>query len=113
MSPYHLQVGIDFSQKGADFCLLLPEGQPLELHRAFANSLSGYTKARQFLREVLKTQPFDGLDVTGEATSYYWMPFFWQLASDSDLAARDLNLVPAQPALGTLVQTLLRTGRQE
>lgn len=97
MSPYRLQVGIDFSQKGADFCLLLPEGQPLELHRAFSNSLPGYIKAKQFLREALQTQPFDGLDVTGEATSYYWMPFFWQLANDSDLAARDLNLFLLNP----------------
>ena len=97
MSPYRLQVGIDFSQKGADFCLLLPEGQPLELHRAFANSLSGYTKARQFLLEALKTQPFDGLNVTGEATSYYWMPFFWQLARDSELASKNLHLFLLNP----------------
>jgi Transposase/Transposase IS116/IS110/IS902 family len=97
MSPYRLQVGIDFSQKRADFCLLLPEGQPLELHRAFANSLSGYTQAKQFLQQALQAQPFDGLDVTGEATSYYWMPFFWQLAGDSDLASRGLNLFLLNP----------------
>ena len=37
------------------------------------------------------------MNVTGEATSYYWMPFFWQLASDSELAAEDLNLFLLNP----------------
>ena len=42
MSLNRLQVGIDFSQKRADFCLLFPDGQPLVAHQAFPNSLPGY-----------------------------------------------------------------------
>ena len=97
MSPNRLQVGIDFSQKRADFCLLFPDGQPLELHRSFANSLSGYSQAQTFLLEALHTYPFDGVDVTGEATSYYWLPFFWQFARDGEFACQDLRLFLLNP----------------
>ncbi len=53
MNLNRLQVGIDFSQKRADFCLLFPDGQPLVAHQAFSNSLPGYQKARQLLLDSL------------------------------------------------------------
>lgn len=86
-----LQVGIDFSHKRADLALLGPEGQPIVTHRAFANSAPGYAAAKAFLLETLQAHQFDGLDVSGEATSYYWLPFFLQLAADPDLKAYDLK----------------------
>ncbi len=92
-----LQVGIDFSQKRADFCLLFPNGQPLEPHQAFANSCSGYSLAKQLLLDALDSYQFDGADVSGEATSYYWLPFFLQLAADPDLEPYDLNLFLLNP----------------
>jgi len=64
-----LQVGIDFSQKKADFCLLFPDGQLLESHVSFANSCSGYSSAKQLLLDALNTYAFDGVDVSGEATA--------------------------------------------
>jgi len=85
MSNNHLQVGIDFGQATTHFCLLRPDGQPLELHQAFANSHTGYVAARQFLLKALATQAFDGLDISGEATGFYWLPFFLQLATDPEL----------------------------
>jgi transposase len=85
MSNNHLQVGIDFGQSTTHFCLLRPDGQPLELHQAFANSRTGYVAARQFLLKALATQSFDGLDISGEATGFYWLPFFLQLATDPEL----------------------------
>jgi hypothetical protein len=94
---HRLQVGIDFSQKRADFCLLFPNGQPLEPHQAFANSCSGYSLAKQLLLDALNSYQFDGLDVSGEATGYYWLPFFLQLAADPDLAPHDLNLFLLNP----------------
>jgi transposase len=97
MSPNRLQVGIDFSQQRADVCLLFPDGQPLLSHQAFANSQPGYQQARQLLLDTLHTYAFDGLDVSGEATSYYWLPFFWQLAHDAELATRDLSLFLLNP----------------
>jgi transposase len=97
MNPNRLQVGIDFSHKRADVCLLFPDGQPLLSHQAFANSRLGYLKARQMLLDSLQAYAFDGLDVSGEATSYYWFPFFWQLTHDTQLGACDLSLFLLNP----------------
>ena len=97
MKTNRLQVGIDFSQKRADFCLLFPDGHPLISHQAFANTRLGYQKARQVLLDGLQAYPFEGLDVSGEATSYYWFPFFWQMAHDAELGACDLSLFLLNP----------------
>jgi transposase len=97
MNPNRLQVGIDFSHQRADVCLLFPDGQPLVNHQAFANSQLGYQQARQVLLDRLQAHPFDGLDVSGEATSYYWFPFFWQMAHDAELTACDLSLFLLNP----------------
>ena len=92
-----LQVGIDFSQKQADFCLLFPDGQLLEAHRAFANSCSGYSAAKQLLLDTLDTYDFTGVDISGEATGYLWLPFFLQLSADPDLRLRDMDLFLLNP----------------
>jgi hypothetical protein len=92
-----LQVGIDFSQKKADFCLLFPDGQPLEPHVSFTNSCSGYSAAKQLLLDTLDTYAFDGVDVSGEATGYLWLPFFLQLSADPDLTLRDMDLFLLNP----------------
>ncbi len=47
-----LQVGIDFSQKRADLCLLFPGGELLEAHLPFANSLPGYEQAKALMLEA-------------------------------------------------------------
>ena len=97
MTNHRLQVGIDFGQKSTHFCLLFPAGRPLESHRAFDNSLTGYAGAKQLWLEALAQDSFDGLDISGEATSYYWLPFFLQLDADPDLATRDLKLFLLNP----------------
>lgn len=89
-----LQVGIDFSHKRADLGLFTGKGQPVISHRAFANSALGYSMAKELLLETLRTGQFDGLDISAEATNYYWLPFFLQLAQDSALAPYDLRLYP-------------------
>jgi hypothetical protein len=71
MTSPRLQGGIDCGQKKVHFCLLDGDGQPLEAHRAFDNSLPGFAAAKQLLLETLARHSFDGLDVSGEATSYY------------------------------------------
>jgi hypothetical protein len=95
--PNRLQVGVDFSQKRTDFCLLLPDGQPLEPHVSFANSLPGYALAKQLLLDALDRYSFDGVDLSGEATGYLWLPFFLQLSADPDLAPYDVNLFLLNP----------------
>lgn len=81
-----LQVGIDFGKNKVDLALLTPSGEVLEMHRAFANSVSGYDQARAMLLEVLQEQAYVGVDIAGEATSYYWLPYFVQLSQDPHLA---------------------------
>jgi len=95
--PHRLQVGIDFGQKRADFCLLLPDGRSLEPHLSFANSSSGYSLAKRLLLDALDSYSFDGVNVSGEATGYFWLPFFLQLAADPDLAQHDLKLFLLNP----------------
>jgi transposase len=92
-----LQVGIDFSQKRADFCLLFPDGRPLESHITVDNSSPGYGLAKQLLLDALDSYSFDGLDVSGEATGYLWLPFFLQLAADPELELHDLKLYLLNP----------------
>lgn len=97
MNLNRLQVGIDFSHPRADVCLLHPDGQMLVDHQAFANSQPGYQQVRQVLLENVHQHAFAGVDVSGEATSYYWFPFFWQMAHDAELAACDLSLFLLNP----------------
>jgi hypothetical protein len=97
MITNRLQAGIDFSEKRADFCLLFPDGRPLEQHQSFANSLPGYSMAKTLLVDAMQTHNFDGLDVSGEATGFLWLPFFMQLATDPDLQDHDLNLFLLNP----------------
>jgi hypothetical protein len=92
-----LQAGVDFSQKKADLCLLFPDGQPLESHISVPNSTAGYASAKRLLLEALDTYDFDGVDVSGEATGYLWLPFFLQLSADPDFASRDLDLFLLNP----------------
>lgn len=93
----HLQVGLDFSHQRADLCLMLPNGELLEAHLPCANSLPGYQQAKSLLLEALAQQPVDGLDISGEATGYYWFPFFQQLFNDPELQAHDLQLFLLNP----------------
>lgn len=81
-----LQVGIDFSKNRADFALLSPAGDPLEMHRSFTNSTGGYAQARAMLLEALRNPALQGVDIAAEATSYYWLPLFIQLSQDPHLA---------------------------
>ena len=92
-----LQVGIDFSHKGADLCLLAPNGELLDAHLACANSLPGFEQTKTVLLEAINRHQFEGVDVSGEATGYYWLPFFQQLAADPDLQAHDLQLFLLNP----------------
>jgi len=97
MKKNRLQVGIDFSMKKADFCLLHPDGEPLEQHRSFSNTTSGYSKARRFLLETIQEHDFDGVDISGEATNYYWFPFFRMLTQDHELTDEILDLYLLNP----------------
>lgn len=97
MNEVCLQTGIDFGARWVDVCVLSPTGEPLVDHQRFANSLPGYQQAKQLLLDTLATQPEHGLNISGEATGMYWLPFFLQLAADAELAAYTPNLYLLNP----------------
>jgi len=92
-----LQVGIDFSHKKADVCLMSPQGELLEPHLSFRNSRTGFEQLKSVLLEIRDVYAFDGIDISGEATGYYWLPLFLQLADDPDLAEAALDLFLLNP----------------
>jgi len=97
MNGSRLQTGIDFGASWVDLCLLTPEGEPLVAHERCANSMPGYDQAKQLLLATLEAQQYTGIDISGEATGMYWLPFFLQLAEDPELAAYDPQLYLLNP----------------
>ena len=97
MKTTRLQVGIDFSQHKAVLGLFNQDGQEIEKHRAFVNSQLGFTQAKHYLLEMAQRYDFQGVDISAEATAYYWFPFFWQLFHDPDLLALDPQLYLLNP----------------
>lgn len=89
MKSLRIQVGFDISKKKLDMCILEADGQVIIRHRSFPNSLEGYQAVKQSILNVLETEAFQGVDIGGESTGYYWLPFFLQLQQDSDLASYD------------------------
>jgi len=92
-----LQVGIDFSLRHVMLHVTTPDGQPLATHRSFTNAVSGYDQAKQLLCALVRKQGYSGMDIAGEATSTYWMPFFLNLSQDSALEPYDPHLVLFNP----------------
>jgi transposase len=97
MTDERLLVGIDFSKNRADVALLKTNGELLKRHQAFANNQVGYQQAKELILNTLKEQGLEGLDVAGEATSYYWLPLFIEMEQDADLATYDPNLFLLNP----------------
>ncbi len=85
-TPTRLILGIDFSRKGADLCLLREDGSELVHHRSCLNSPAGFAQAKALLLSQRPAAPGAQLAVGGEATSLYWLPFFWQIVHDPELA---------------------------
>jgi len=91
MDGAKLQIGIDFSKKRADVGLFGPDGEMIDKHRAFVNSRPGYEDFKRLVLETMEAYGFAGLNVSGEATSYYWLPFYLELAEDEDLKRYELH----------------------
>jgi transposase len=97
MNPPRLQVGIDFSLKKADVCLLSGEGRVLTMHRSFSNATSGYQQMQQLILATVEQYHMSGIDIAGEATGNYWLPFYLHLANDAELGGHDLRLYLLNP----------------
>jgi len=91
MKSSRIQVGVDISKKKLDMCILEADGEVLIRHRAFPNSLEGYQAVKQSVMAVLEETGSQGVDIGGESTGYYWLPFFLQLQQDPELTAYALK----------------------
>jgi transposase len=91
MKRSRIQVGFDISKKKLDMCILEPEGQVVVHHHTFPNTMAGYQEVKQTLLPILGSDSWQGVDIGGESTGYYWLPFFMQLREDADLESYDLN----------------------
>jgi transposase len=85
MEDKTLNVGIDFSRKRADVGLFGPKGEYIKKHIAFKNSRSGYEYFKEHVLEAMEAYGLDEINVSGEATSYYWLPFFMAITNDLEL----------------------------
>jgi transposase len=97
MSETRLQVGIDFSTRWVDVCLLNPVDDIPVAQQRFPNSLPGYAGVKQLLLETLEMHSYGGCAISGEATGMYWLPFFLHLAADADLQAYEAELYLLNP----------------
>jgi transposase len=85
MEKRELNIGIDFSQKRADVGLFGSQGEKIVAHRAFSNSRTGFEQFRELVLKTMQDYNFTEINISGEATSFYWLPFFLQLAEDETL----------------------------
>jgi transposase len=112
--PTRLIAGIDFSTTSVDTSLLAPDGTRLGRHRRFDNSLEGFQDLKQTLLEILSTPAYEGVDIAGEATGMYWLPFFLELAADPELTAHDAQLFVLNPRLVKLYkQSIAHTDKTD
>ncbi|MGW8223580.1 MAG: IS110 family transposase [Syntrophobacteria bacterium] len=91
MKRSRIQVGFDISKKKLDMCILEPDGQVVMRHHTYPNTMAGYQEVRQTLLPILRSDTWQGVDIGGESTGYYWLPFFMQLREDDDLASYDCD----------------------
>jgi transposase len=91
MKNERIQVGFDISKQKLDMCILEPGGEVVVRHRSFANSMAGYQEVKQTLLPILRAGTYPGMDIGGESTGYYWLPFFMQLQHDRDLLDHDFD----------------------
>lgn len=82
MSRNPLYVGIDFSRKRVQVAVLDAEGRALGHSRSIPNTYVGYQQVKGLLQEHVQREGAGRLVIAGEATSYYWLPYFQQFACD-------------------------------
>lgn len=84
-------IGIDISKHQTHYAVRRADGQVLERHRSYDNSRKGYEQAKAWLLDLLAKQAAEGVVIGGEATSYYWLPLYIQLAQDEDWAPYEME----------------------
>ncbi len=89
-SSNSLYVGLDFSRKRVQVAVLDAEGRALGRSHNMLNTYPGYQQFKMLLQEHMQQENVERLVVGGEATSYYWLPYFQQFARDPFWETMDL-----------------------
>lgn len=87
-----LYVGIDFSKNDVHVAMHAEDGRSCIQTARYANNQKGYEQLKASLLARLQEQTVAGVEVIGEATSYYWLPLYLQLDQDAQLASYGLRL---------------------
>jgi transposase len=94
-----LIVGLDFSRDRIDACFLHPNGKILQNKWSCDNSPSGYQRLSSKSLELSRSCDLKDTVMGGEATGYYWLPFFLEAAKDTQLKKQgSLHLYLLNPA---------------
>jgi transposase len=94
-----LLVGVDIHQTTNYVCLLDAQGQAVGPRFRVANDRPGSQACAERLAQALQAGAFDGLRLAGEATNWYWLPFFEALAAAPALAPWPVELFALNPRL--------------
>ena len=89
VSSNTLYVGLDFSRKHVQVVMLNAEGRALGRSHNLLNTYPGYEQFKTLLQEHMQAAHAEHLVVGGEATSYYWLPYFQQFSRDPFWEAMD------------------------
>jgi transposase len=84
-------VGLDFARRTVQVAIQDAQGHALGRSQRLDNSGRGYEQFRELLRQAAEQAGVQRLVIGGEATGYYWLPFYQQLVSDPALGEMQLE----------------------
>jgi len=99
MQTKELHIGIDFSKLRADTGMFDGQGETIVSHQALSNTNTGFEKFKKLILEASATYDIETVNISGEATSLYWMPFFLEIAKDKELKEANTHLYLLNPRM--------------
>jgi transposase len=105
-----LVVGVDVHRQQNVVCLLDHRGQEVGPRLRVANNRPGTETLVQQLGQVMETGEFDGIQVSAEATGWYWFHFFQMLNQHPALERWPLELYATNPRLTSKYKESLGEG---
>jgi len=99
MQTKEINIGIDFSKQRADIGMFDEEGKALISHQPLGNTYTGYKEFKKLVVETARQTRAEKINISGEATSLYWMPFFLEIARDKELQAMNTKQYLLNPRM--------------
>lgn len=94
-----LIVGVDVHQHANVALVMDGYGDVVDNHQHFANNGTGTDRFARYLARIAETGGFDTIYIAAEATNNFWLPFFYQLESQSPPSVPPVTLYPFNPRL--------------